>query len=72
MMDEEELVRCLNDELGPVSIEKEILDDIKTSPSRIATATGRDFEVEMFLIPNPQGGLAILSEIVRFSRKAVV
>ena len=68
-MDEEELIRCLNSEIGPVSIEKEILDDIKTSPTRIADATGRDFEVEVFLIPNPQGGLAILSEIVRFSKK---
>lgn len=66
MITESELITILNDEADAVSIEKDALDEIGTSLSKIKTLTGRDFKTETFVIPNPQGGLAIISEIVRF------
>lgn len=65
-MDEGKLIETLRNETGPVSIQKEILDDIETTPERIKSATGRDFEIETIVSPDPAGGLPFVSEIVRF------
>ncbi|MCC5965805.1 MAG: hypothetical protein JJU24_06680 [Natronohydrobacter sp.] len=69
MLTFEEIVRCINAERGEVSIEKEHLVDAELSADKIADATGRTYSIESFILPNPQGGLAIPSEIVRFVKK---
>lgn len=69
MISEDELVAILNEENGACSIEREILTDNKISIDRVSKNSGRAFTIETFVIPNPQGGLAIPSEIVRFLPK---
>lgn len=70
MITEQDLVTILNDEIGEVSMDKEVLDDIPTSPDRIEAKTGRVHRIITRVFPDPNGGLRRLEETVIFAPKS--
>lgn len=69
MMSEEELVAILTNNPEACSIELEVFGALDTTPVQLEKITGRSFDVEAFVLPDMNGGLATIVQIVRFKPK---
>lgn len=69
MMSEAEIVAMLKNNPEPCSIELEVFGAIDTTPVKLEEITGRAFDVESIILPDFDGGLATIAQIVRFKSK---